>query len=1350
MQRTRSVPHDPARPAEKADSPADRLRNSPLGRWSVIVAATLLAWTPLAQAAETDLSDQPARTTLSVPANVMLALSVEWPTGVVQAYNDETSGTGCPGRDGGRSACYFSPGVRATRVAAANTGNPSFKPQASMPYLGYFDPFKCYSYNSGAQYFEPYRYTDGYDSTRSYKDQPAGSTATCGYAEGWSGNFLNWATMQTTDLFRWVMTGGDRYIDTTTLTVLEKARHDGQGGTAQFPVKQIGKAFSGLPIAATAEVTPYTYNEFYVSISGRDTTMRIASNSGITSNTADFRVRVKVCDPNLPETATTCTAYSAGTLKPTGLVQENAMAVRFAAMGYLLDDDALRDGGVLRARMKFVGPNRPLLGAAGEAANANREWDAATGIYVTNPDPADASATTGTITQSGVIQYLNRFGRRDGYKSHDPVSEMYYEALRYYMNLGHTPEYSNLALTGGSNTRKVDGFPIITNWDDPLAPPTGFETADEWCPNNFIIGIADANTHKDKRLPGNTSTVNEGGAQPSNAGSFPIDANVSTMLNEIIATELANEGVQLLKSNGTPLAPGEVNCCNGSAYIASLAYYANSRDIRPDSEATIQSRGRQRVRSYFVDVRESGSWGTGVSRTDPRRRNQLWLAAKYGGFIDQNTIDPAGGPYAPATLDIGDAIADENSDGVIDIRDVWDRDGDWLPDNYYEAGSPEALVDGLKAAFSSIRAQVATAVGINTSTRSVELQTDTGIFRVSYDPAFWSGNLTGYTYSGFDEASGNVSVTQQWSAADKLANQGWDTGRRIVTWTKNSAGASGGVAKPFRWNQLSGWQRSALGNDSQVLEWLRGRNDIGAFRKRLRKTATGAIVEAKLGDIIDSEARYVGAPNAPLSDAYNPGYGAFKAAWKDRREMLYVGANDGMLHAFDASVTGSDGGTEVFAYVPSFLYSKAAGAGNGVLADLTNKNYVHRNYVNTTAWIYDADFARTNGATSASGDWRSVLIGGLGKGGRGYFGIDVTDPSAFTTEASIAGKVLWEFKDPTMGYSFGAPQVVKTKKWGWVALLTSGYNNISSHGSTGAGQGWLYIVDVKTGTLLQKVSTGSGSDTNPSGLAQVTAYTPDSADGTVSEVYGGDLDGNVWRFDFTSASADVPAPVHFASLPANQSITSGPIVRVAPITRNRYVFIGTGRLLGQDDIYTTNQQSFYAFRDGTRLARWESGVDNAPNFPLSRSVMVANTDLLNPITPDPAKPAGWYHDLLAAGERVVVDPQDTDLGKISWLGTIPQTTQLCNEGGSSRIYAANFETGQSQLYDPGTLGGGTPTRITAFDPMTGAVGLRLVRVGGNIRAVITGQFNELKLTQGYLRYLDPRSMGWREITEPGS
>ncbi len=299
------------------------------------------------------------------------------------------------------------------------------------------------------------------------------------------------------------------------------------------------------------------------------------------------------------------------------------------------------------------------------------------------------------------------------------------------------------------------------------------------------------------------------------------------------------------------------------------------------------------------------------------------------------------------------------------------------------------------------------------------------------------------------------------------------------------------------------------------------------------------------------------------------------------------------------------------------------------------------------------------------------------------------------------------------------------------------------------------MVDIKTGALLQKISTGAGSMNNPAGLAQVTGYVPDAGDGTATEVYGGDLLGNVWRWDFTSASAPVPAPVLFAQLRdaggAIQPVTTGPIIRAAPLTRNRYVFVGTGRMLGQADLYNVSSQTFYALRDGTRVQRWDTGqLPAGLNFPLTRAKMVQNGTLLSAIAKDASRPGGWYYDLPNPGERVVVDPADTDLGKISWLGSIPDSTNPCAPAGGARIYAANFETGQSQLFNPSTINTTNPVRISSFDPQTGVVGLKLVRVSGNIRAVITGQYGELKLTQGYIRYLNPRSMNWREVTEPGN
>jgi type IV pilus assembly protein PilY1 len=1190
-----------------------------------------------------------------------------------------------------------------------------------------------------------------------YTDQPSASKATCsGY---WSGNFLNWSTAQTIDIFRWAMTGGDRYIDTEDVTVLEKARHDGQGGTNQFPVKRIGKAWSGIPVTNPSSVTPFAVAELFVGVSGRNTQIRVATKSDLSSSLGDFFVRVQVCLPTLPETATTCTKYvkpgvspqpDKSIYKPTGLIQDNSMVTRFGSMGYLLDGAVNRDGGVLRARMKFVGPDAPRLGGQGVQTNPATEWDPQTGIYALNPDKADADATNALfalgggdqVLQSGVIQYINRFGRRNGYKSLDPVSEMFYEGLRYYRNLGPTPEYSNLGLTSGTAGSKVDGFPVITQWDDPLEPPDGFKNVSEWCPKNFFVGIADANTHKDKRLPGNTATDNEPAAQPSNPDP---GINVVTLLNEIIATELANEGVQLRKADGTNLTAGSVNCCNGSAYLASLAYFANTRDIRPD-DSRVQTRGKQTVKTYFVDVREAGSWGTGVARSDAKRRNQLWVAAKYGGFRDGNNN---------GRLDAGDAIADENRDGSINVKDVWDPNGDLLPDTYFEANTPEALVDGLKSAFRSIRAEIASNAGVGISTKSVELTTDSGLFRVTYDPSHWSGSVVAFRYNGFDQVSGDVSVTQIWDAAEKVAAQHWDTGRRIVTMRSNLDPQVptfvGGV--PFRWTSLTLEQQTALGV-TETLEWLRGRQDVPGSRVRLRREpATNALRPSVLGDIVDSEARYVGAPNARLSEPYNPGYEAFKTARKDRRAMIYAGANDGMLHAFDAGIDGAaSSGTEVFAYVPSFLYSGQTAPDVDGLRVLTSKDYAHRYFVNATPWVGDVDFGHTNGARGTP-DWRTILVGGLGKGGQGFFALDVTDPEGFGTETEAARRVLWEFTDPDLGFSYGAPQVVKTRKWGWVVLLTSGHNNVRALDSSGRGKGFLYVLDVKSGALLQKIGTGEGKMTDPSGLAQVTAYVPDAGDGTATEVYGGDLYGNVWRWDFTSPTAAIPAPLRFAQLSDAlgnpQPVTTGPIVRAAPLTRNRYVFVGTGRMLGQSDLYNQTAQTFYALRDGTRVMRWDpAALPAGVSFPLTRARLVGNSNLLLPIAKDSTRAGGWYYDLPNPGERVVVDPADTDIGKISWLGSIPDSTNPCAPAGGARIYAANFETGQSTLYNPATIGTSTPQRITSYDPQTGVVGLRLVRVSGNIRAVVTGQYGELKLTQGYVRYLNPRSMNWREVTEP--
>ena len=175
----------------------------------------------------------------------------------------------------------------------------------------------------------------------------------------------------------------------------------------------------------------------------------------------EVSIRVKVCVPGLLEA--NCRAYPGG-YKPEGLIQQYADELRIGVFGYLNDREILRDGGVLRARQKFVGQTMIVPGE-GETANPNREWDPNTGVLVRNPDPADASATAAalgiSILDSGAINYLNKFGQmtNERHKSKDPVSELYYTALRYLKNQGNVAEYTNIpGATGVDATVAADGF----------------------------------------------------------------------------------------------------------------------------------------------------------------------------------------------------------------------------------------------------------------------------------------------------------------------------------------------------------------------------------------------------------------------------------------------------------------------------------------------------------------------------------------------------------------------------------------------------------------------------------------------------------------------------------------------------------------------------------------------------------------------------------------------------------------------------------------------------------------------------------------------------------------------------
>ena len=1288
--------------------------NSPFSR-NVAVCLTLLlglvCMAPSRGAVLTNLADKPIAAGADVPGNLALDLSVEFPTA----------------------------------ISIANLGDYTDTTQ----YPGYFDPAKCYTYlfnatTPSSSYFAPTSIAAGLPSHDC-----------SGMPLQWSGNFMNWAATQTIDPFRWALTGGYRSVDTSTQTILEKAWGSTDGSApANYPYR--GTSQGGGNNLSTSgnlitKLTPFNnWSSLDMGVWGNGNTMvfsgggggsgytlsytngavsdlsNIATANTSAGSTAAYRVyiRVDVCDPTTTlGTAgleANCVQY-ATTYKPEGLLQQYANKIRFSAFGYLNQGGDVREGGVLRAPMTFIGPNIPQPLSTTLLTNPKPEWDSVTGIMYVNPDTASASATVPSVSQSGVMNYLNKFGEfSHTYKYYDNVSELYYAAVRYFENLGNVPEWTN-----GVSAAALDGFPAVTNWTDPILYT---------CQKNFIVGIGDDHTWYDYDVGGNTGA----GSYSPTGPSRPVPALVASDPINLAATWT----LDLQTLQGLPLNPKwPAGLTDATYFIAGLAYGVHVNDIRPDLANT------QTISTYWMDVAEGQHL---------ENQNPYYLAAKFGGFSTP-TINAANATapfYTPANPQydmLNTPIAQGQYDTTGALTTGMLGGSPPLPDNYYNAGSANAMVAGLKSAFTSISGAITQqSTSFSFSLPNVS-SGGTMSFGASFDSSGWTGTVTGYTLT-FD-ALGNPSQAQLWTTASTLQTQiTTGTPPRLVA-TYNGIG---GI--PFEATNLTGAQLTALGGltyspslscnsgSCPYLNYLRGdtTNEVASAAP----VSTHSLRNRKLflGDIVDAGLTPVSAPIQTFSNANNPGYPAFQAQWTaptapaPRPTMVYAGANDGMLHAFVGTT-----GIEQFAYVPSALFQGPNGTPQvDGLAALGNPNYVHHNYVDATPAAFDVDMNHTYLATGAP-DWHTMLIGGLGKGGKSFYALDVTDPANMTTEAVVASKVLWEFTDPTMGYSYGTPVVVKTVKYGWVVILTSGYNNAD-------GFGYLYIVNPKTGVLLESpIKTPSPSH----GLTQASAFVKDFSDETADSVYVGDLDGQVWRYDLTGTVPTTPylPPVLLATVTSPtdglpQPITTAPLIEIHPVTRKRYVLFGTGVLLALTDVDDTQQQSFYGILDGTA-----SGF-NIISAPITRANLTAVTDTqlggtaTAPPTPNilPAGSQGWYTDLgidaaSGIGWRVILNPQAFN-GIVTFATSLTTATDPCSPQGSSRVYAVDYATVNSVLL-PTIVGAPVPS----FDLFSvAAINLRFTGANGNPEIVVGfTQGSPEKVSANLTSALATRILNWREI-----
>ncbi len=602
------------------------------------------------------------------------------------------------------------------------------------------------------------------------------------------------------------------------------------------------------------------------------------------------------------------------------------------------------------------------------------------------------------------------------------------------------------------------------------------------------------------------------------------------------------------------------------------------------------------------------------------------------------------------------------------------------PTGYFAANSPQQVTNDLQiiitkilAATQSVASAAVNSTGLNTT--SVVYQSQ---FLTSDTYQDWDGNLYAFPIAA-DGTVNTAPATALWSAATQLDLQGWDLGRQIATWDPTL-----NAAIPFRWNAIAGAHgikpSTTLGQDldtftadtngQDVLQFLRGSNaqelrNGGQFRNRTHR----------LGDIVNSDPLYVGAPNASNQ---TPSYVAFATANAARRPVIYVGANDGMLHAFDATsiqsaapFTGSTtGGNELFAYIPRGVYAN--------LVALVNPYYnaVHQYFVNGSPQASDVQFADAS--------WHTVLVGTEGAGGNSVYALDVTSPDSIGSEAALASAVLWDFIDPDMGMGFSTPAIASTPV-GWTVFVGNGYNSPTQ-------KPFLFALNAQTGATTSKIDLCAAVPTacNPAasnGLSTVIAVNSGGQlAGYANIVYAGDLQGNLWRVDVSNANPAMwTVTVLFQARDAlgnPQPITTSPVASLNP----RYpqvlgtmVFFATGQLLGVPDLGDLNVQTIYGIYDppatyATPVTRASGSlVQQFLSVPASNGQVVVDTG--NAVTIPTNK--GWYVDLtLNSGERVVTDPRLEAGGTLVLTSYVP-STNVCSAGGSSYLYMLNYATGGS-------------------------------------------------------------------------
>jgi len=747
---------------------------------------------------------------------------------------------------------------------------------------------------------------------------------------------------------------------------------------------------------------------------------------------------------------------------------------------------------------------------------------------------------------------------------------------------------------------------------------------------------------------------------------------------------------------------------NGLTYNATLA--APYSDGNSDTLADVAMK-------YWATDLMSGSNGTSsianevpTSTEDPAFWQHMTTFTLGLGFTPKG-INPTGTTIDQifAWANGGTAISNFSwptpaADSINNIADLAHAAVD-SHGGFYSATSPQAFSDGLKNALKRASERVGT--GASLAANSTQLKTGAFAYQANYYTAKWKGDLKAIAV---DPNSGALATTPTWTAAGALPAAAQ---RSIYTYNPSvSPVAAVAFTSP---TTLSSTEQAALGstatNRQNIINYLRG-------DASMETSKTGGIYRARdtaLGDIVDSQPVYVGQPdpNQFIGQTFTGSDTFATYASTARQGLIFVAANDGMLHAFNA-----DTGAETYAYLPAAVIT--TGGLTGGLATLASPDY------GSTAAVphqYFNDGELTVADVYFGSAWHSVAVGTTGRGlAKAIYALDVTDPTKIT--------LLWErsagdggTNADYIGQMTGKPVIAQTNDNSWSVLIGNGYNSKN-------GVAALLQFTVSDGTL----NVHATDSTAGNGLAAPAVWMDDLSVGISTMAYAGDAQGRVWSFvlnkvttkgnnvTYTATPTSTGTKL-FTAMDAStggnaQPITAGMLVGKNPTTRDLWLFFGTGQYLSSGDLATTSTQSWYGLivqsatsglaADGTNTVDRSNLVQRSIIAETSGTAAVLNSDgtvktaaiaparavTAAPTTSDMTGKSGWYIDLLsptsstdsatgnvtytsnkvAEGERIVT-PNQFQGNQLVATTRIPQVTDLCNPSGRGWIMAVDPFTG---------------------------------------------------------------------------